>query len=101
MAVEQNTLAENLITEIKLFSALDTTRVDEQHLPNTACSSPTLTGFDNDDTTSPISEVCERTSRIGKFVKVQEDGKRVKAEKIFKIIKEKDTEIDSEDEQLC
>ena len=41
----------------------------------------------------------KKSNRIGKYIRVEEDGSLKKAERIFKIIKEKDTEFDSDDDK--
>ena len=49
-------------------------------------------------TSSSSDKSSRKDARIGVFVKVREDGRVKQTEKIFKIIKEKDSEVDSDDE---
>ena len=50
------------------------------------------------DSTSSSDKQTLKNARIGIFKRVKEDGRVKQTEKIFKIIKEKDFEVDSDDE---
>ena len=87
-------------TEIAACATQLAHATDSQQLKE--CTKMSETDRPSSPSTSSSSSGSEKSSkkdaRIGVFVKVREDGRVKQTEKIFKIIKEKDSEVDSDDE---